>query len=175
MNLKYIYKIIDNDELKKAKLSGQYLGSSKDIQDGYIHFSGQDQVASTLKKFYSSIDNLILLKIETIESFIRSFVECKKDGAFAVFPKKTFYWETNGKTITNWKGSTIMNTKFVDPVYEAAHCLYASRLDIIKDGFWMDTKSPPEPHLVEMEELEAFDIDYNWQFKTAELLYDNIR
>ena len=67
MNLKYIYKIIDNDELKKAKLSGQYLGSSKDIQDGYIHFSGQDQVASTLKKYYSSIDNLILLKIETIK------------------------------------------------------------------------------------------------------------
>ena len=67
MNLKYIYKIIDNDELKKAKLSGQYWGSSKDIQDGYIHFSGQDQVASTLKKYYSSIDNLILLKIETIK------------------------------------------------------------------------------------------------------------
>jgi len=114
-----------------------------------------------------------LLKVETIESFVRSFVECKKDGAFAVFPKKTYYWETNGKTITNWKGATIMNTKFVDPVYEAAHCLYASRLDIIKDGFWMDTKSPPEPELVEVDELECFDIDYEWQFKVAELLYKN--
>ena len=51
MNLKHIYKIIENDELQKAKLSGEYLGSAKDIQDGYIHFSGQDQVASTLKKY----------------------------------------------------------------------------------------------------------------------------
>jgi uncharacterized protein (DUF952 family) len=71
VNLKHIYKIIDNDELKKAKLSGEYVGSSKDIQDGYIHFSGQDQVVSTLKKHYSGKDNLILLKVETLE--IRSF------------------------------------------------------------------------------------------------------
>ena len=67
MNLKHIYKIIDNVELEKAKLSGEYLGSSKDIQDGYIHFSGQDQVASTLKKYYSGIENLILLKVETLK------------------------------------------------------------------------------------------------------------
>ena len=67
MNLKYIYKIIRNDELQKAKLIGKYLGSSKDIQDGYIHFSGQDQVVSTLKKYYSGIDNLILLKVETLK------------------------------------------------------------------------------------------------------------
>ena len=67
MNLKHIYKIIDNVELKKAKLSGEYLGSSKDIQDGYIHFSGQDQVQSTLKKYYSGIENLILLKVKTIK------------------------------------------------------------------------------------------------------------
>ena len=43
MNLKFIYKIINIDELKKAKSSGTYSGSSKDIQDGYIHFSGEDQ------------------------------------------------------------------------------------------------------------------------------------
>ena len=67
MNLKHIYKIIENDELKKAKVSGEYLGSSKDIQDGYIHFSGQDQVASTLKKYYSGIENLILIKVETLK------------------------------------------------------------------------------------------------------------
>jgi uncharacterized protein (DUF952 family) len=67
VNLKHIYKIIDNVELEKAKLSGEYLGSSKDIQDGYIHFSGQDQVASTLKKYYSGIENLILLKVETLK------------------------------------------------------------------------------------------------------------
>ena len=67
MNLKHVYKIIGNDELQKAKLSGEYQGSAKDIKDGYIHFSGQDQVASTLKKYYFGIENLILLKVETLK------------------------------------------------------------------------------------------------------------
>ena len=44
---------------------------------------------------------------------------------------------------------------------------------IIKDGYWMDTKTPPEPDLFVMNELEAFDIDYQWQFDTAEVLYKN--
>ena len=67
MNLKYIYKIIDKDDLKKAKLLGKYSGSSEDLQDGFIHFSGQDQVTSTLAKYYSGIKNLILLKVETLK------------------------------------------------------------------------------------------------------------
>ena len=66
MNLKYIYKIIDNKELQEAKLLGSYSGSSKDIQDGYIHFSGEEQVESTLKKYYANQKDLVLLKVETI-------------------------------------------------------------------------------------------------------------
>ena len=66
MNLKFVYKIINNDELQKAKLSGTYSGSSKDIKDGCIHFSGQVQVESTLQKYYKGQQNLILLKIKTL-------------------------------------------------------------------------------------------------------------
>ncbi len=112
-----------------------------------------------------------LLKIETIDSFIQDFLESEREGAFAVIKKKTYYWSEEGKAITDWKGASIMNTKVVEPMYEAAHCLYASRLDIIKDGFWMDTNSPPEPELVTMDEFEAFDIDYEWQFTVGEKLY----
>ena len=116
-----------------------------------------------------------LLKIETIDSFVKSFLKSDKEGGFAVFEKKTYYWDKNGKPITDWKGATIMNTKLVEPVYEAAHCLYASRMDIIGGSYWMDTKSPPEPELFTMEELEAFDIDYEWQFKLGEKLYEDAK
>lgn len=115
-----------------------------------------------------------LLKIETIDSFVESFLNSKKESGFAVFEKKTYYWDKEGKPITNWKGATIMNTKLVEPIYEAAHCLYASKMDIIKDGFWMDTNSPPQPELFTMNELEAFDIDYEWQFKLGEKLYKDL-
>jgi len=67
VNLKYIYKIINKEDLKKAKSSKVYSGSSKDIEDGYIHFSGQEQVEGTLKKHYSDEKNLILLKVETLK------------------------------------------------------------------------------------------------------------
>ena len=67
MNLKYIFKIIDKDEWQKLKESGTYLGSSKDIQDGFIHFSGEEQVKGTLEKYYSKQKNLILLKVETLK------------------------------------------------------------------------------------------------------------
>tara|TARA_A100001515_G_scaffold144734_1_gene149767 strand:- start:1609 stop:2301 length:693 start_codon:yes stop_codon:yes gene_type:complete len=116
-----------------------------------------------------------LLSVETIDSFVSSFLQSDREGAFAVFEKKTYYWDKHGNNLTDWGGSTIMNTKFVEPVYEAAHCLYASRMDIIADGFWMDTKSPPEPELFSMQELEAFDIDYEWQFILGELLYQNLK
>ena len=67
MNLKYIFKIIDLDQWQNVKQSGTYLGSSKDKEDGYIHFSGEDQVKGTLETYYSKQENLILLKVETLK------------------------------------------------------------------------------------------------------------
>ena len=37
---------------------------------------------------------------------------------------------------------------------------------------FIDTKSPMEPELFVMEEAEAFDIDYEWQFTLGEKLYN---
>jgi len=67
VNLKYIFKIINNEEWQKVKKSGSYSGSSKDIEDGFIHFSGEDQIKGTLEKYYSKQKNLVLLKVETLK------------------------------------------------------------------------------------------------------------
>lgn len=112
-----------------------------------------------------------LLTVKTIDSFLKSFIESDKEGAFAVFEKKTYYWNKQGKPITDWQEVSIMNTKNIEPIYEAAHCLYASRLDIIEQGYWMDKNYPPQPELFVMKEIEAFDIDYEWQFQLGEQLY----
>ena len=66
MNLKYIFKILDKEEWNNAKKDGNYLGSSQDIKDGYIHFSEEEQVQETLKKYYDKKENLILLKVHTL-------------------------------------------------------------------------------------------------------------
>ena len=54
MNFKFIYKVCTEFEWKEAKNKGQLIGSKKDKEDGFIHFSGDDQVAGTLKKFYQN-------------------------------------------------------------------------------------------------------------------------
>ena len=114
-----------------------------------------------------------LLKIETIDSFTQEYINSEKDGMFGVIAKKQYFWDENRNMISNWpEDQKIMNTKTMTTTYEAAHCLYSSRTDIIKDGYWMDDNLPPKPELFVIEnELEVFDIDYEWQFQVAEKLY----
>lgn len=66
MNLEFVFKIIEKNEWKKAKKLGIYSGSTKDIEDGYIHFSEEQQVKETLNKYYKDKENLILLKVHTL-------------------------------------------------------------------------------------------------------------
>ena len=67
MNFKFVYKICTKSEWQEIKKKGQLTGSKKDLEDGYIHFSGDDQIAGTLKKFYKKQKNLILLKVDTLK------------------------------------------------------------------------------------------------------------
>ena len=67
MGFKFIYKICKPEEWLQAKNKGQFNGTKKDIEDGFIHFSGEDQVKETLEKHYSKQKNLVLLKVETLK------------------------------------------------------------------------------------------------------------
>ena len=66
MNFKFVYKICTKSEWDEIKSKGQLTGSKKDLEDGYVHFSGDDQVSGTLKKFYQNQKDLILLKVDTL-------------------------------------------------------------------------------------------------------------
>jgi uncharacterized protein (DUF952 family) len=67
MNFKFVYKICTKSEWQEIKNIGKLTGTKKDLEDGYIHFSGEDQVKGTLKKFYSNQKDLMLLKIDTLK------------------------------------------------------------------------------------------------------------
>jgi CMP-N-acetylneuraminic acid synthetase len=118
-----------------------------------------------------------LLRDTTIDRFVKQFIDQKEENLFAVMEKKQYYWNKEGKLITPWpEDQTIMNTKAVEPTYEAAHVLYASRLDIINDYRFMgDFQAEGGIKLMTMPELEAFDIDYEWQFKVGETLYNETK
>ena len=52
--------------------------------------------------------------------------------------------------------------------------MYGSRVDLLKKGEWVTNKIPYEVELITMPEIEAFDIDEQWQFETAEILYERL-
>ena len=52
MNLKFIYKICSKNEWADAQKKGSYTGGEKDLDDGYIHCSSEEQLETTLKKFF---------------------------------------------------------------------------------------------------------------------------
>lgn len=116
-----------------------------------------------------------LLSVKTIDAFVHQFVEQEEENLFAVVEKKNYYWDKKGDLTTPWPdGLDIMNTKFVEPTYEAAHCLYASRIDLIKDNKFMVDIQKENLILYSIPELESFDIDYEWQFKLGEKLYEEV-
>ena len=67
MNFKFIYKICSKSELNDAKDKRKFKGSEKDLEDGFIHFSGEEQIMDTLKKHYSNQKELIILKVDTLK------------------------------------------------------------------------------------------------------------
>ena len=115
-----------------------------------------------------------LLKTETIDGFVNQFINQEEDNLFGVIETKDYYFDKDGKLVTPWpEGQTLMNTKAVDITYKAAHVLYASRMDNIKeDRFMGNFEVEGGIKLYPMDELECFDIDYEWQFQLGEQLWN---
>jgi uncharacterized protein (DUF952 family) len=58
-----IYKISPPDMWREARTRGAFLGSPDDIRDGYIHMSTAEQVAGTLDRHFSRVDELIIAAV----------------------------------------------------------------------------------------------------------------
>lgn len=117
-----------------------------------------------------------LLKVETIDNFVKSFIETESNGMFGVFEKKTFLFNSDGEMINRFFGEdkylATLETKFVETCYEAAHSLYAGSTEDISNGIYMGSfKKKGDPSFFVMDEIECFDIDWPWQFDVAQSLY----
>ena len=121
--------------------------------------------------------SLPFLSIKTIDNFIKKYQSKNSQGQFAVVEKKNYFWYKK-KLINTWpKTLQCMNTKKVDPVLEAAHCLYASPMKIIGKGYFMgNLKKPKDIYLYKINSsLETLDIDEEWEFKSYEKIFKEIK
>ena len=92
MQSEFIYKICSKSEWIIAKQNKKFIGTKKDKEDGFIHFSDKQQVQSTLKKHYFKQKDLILLKIEALK-FDNLIWEQASDGN--MFPHLYSFLDTS--------------------------------------------------------------------------------
>lgn len=112
-----------------------------------------------------------LLKVETINNFVQDFIKSEHDNMFGVFMKKNIIWDNEKNLITKYPG--VLDTKLIEPVYEAAHCLYAGNKSQMSENIYLGNFTNNNPSLWTVDEIECFDIDHEWQFNVAEILYNN--
>ena len=59
-----IYKLVGRDEWAAAKAAGTFLGATIDLIDGYIHFSTAAQVTETARRYFSGMDDILIVAFE---------------------------------------------------------------------------------------------------------------
>ncbi|MGQ0444674.1 MAG: DUF952 domain-containing protein [Beijerinckiaceae bacterium] len=58
-----IYKIVPASLWRKAQDKGRFDGAPADIAGGYIHLSTAEQAAATAAKYFSGMDDLLLIAV----------------------------------------------------------------------------------------------------------------
>jgi uncharacterized protein (DUF952 family) len=59
-----IYKLLPTHEWVRAEVAGRYDGSEVDRRDGFVHFSGPDQVVETARRHFAGQAGLTLLTVD---------------------------------------------------------------------------------------------------------------
>lgn len=92
------------------------------------------------------------------------------DSLVGVRELKNFLMNSSGKLINNTTAIPWPRTQDLEPLYEINHTMFiANRGIYIKDG----NRLGGNPYLYAMDVLKSQDIDWPWDFKIAELLYEN--
>lgn len=79
-----IYHVCKKTEWEVAVAAGRYAGSSQDQADGFIHFSGPDQVVVSVAKHRAGQDGLVLIACD--ESKMAPGLKWEVSRGGALFP-----------------------------------------------------------------------------------------
>ncbi|MCK4809400.1 MAG: hypothetical protein KAS99_00480 [Candidatus Omnitrophica bacterium] len=112
------------------------------------------------------------LRVETIEKAIDYFLTTPYVSMTSVKKASNWFYGIDGKPINNI--DVIIDTKRSDFIYEVAHAFHIYRRDImLRHGKpWFNNKN--NPHLFEIPNIEALDIDTEEEFIMVECLYDKL-
>jgi len=117
-----------------------------------------------------------LVKVETINSFVKKFQEVE-GGLLSVKEHKHWFYTPDGefvqKNTGNEQARMTFNSKYVQTLYSNGPIKGGLMSDLEDNIYCWDQKSKPDVFIYPDEEFT--DIDYEHEFKIAEALYENLR
>lgn len=93
------------------------------------------------------------------------------DSLFTVTRRQVRFWDELARPI-NHNQHILLRTQDLPPVYEENSCLYLFTKDILQRKH---NRIGDRPYMMEMDELEAQDIDVELNFRMAEFLFKETR
>ena len=114
-----------------------------------------------------------LLKTSTINNAIESFLKKKEEGYESLFSVKTHhtrFYDKNGYDM-NHNRFKLIPTQELDPIYEENSCMY---IFTKKSLTTFNARIAENAFLFKMSDIESTDIDWEDDFKIAELLHKYI-
>ena len=60
-----IYKLFRSNEWAALQAAGETAGAPIDVTDGYVHFSTATQATETAAKYFSGVEGLVLLALQS--------------------------------------------------------------------------------------------------------------
>lgn len=109
------------------------------------------------------------ISAESIEKGLDAVLSGMNDSAFAAKKLQDFLWK-NG-TPFNYSLDHIPRTQDLDPLYEETSGFYIYERYVIED---MGRRIGQSPFIVEVNEIEAVDIDEKEDFEIADAIYNHI-
>tara|TARA_R110000851_G_scaffold260859_4_gene413387 strand:- start:3796 stop:4512 length:717 start_codon:yes stop_codon:yes gene_type:complete len=117
-----------------------------------------------------------ILKISTLNSFIDFFLKSDEDSLCSVQEHRDFFFKYDGEMFQKYNGTpeqkATFNTKFIEPLYSAGPIRAGKMSDIGKNIYMGDFNIPGSVPFFHYSSDEFVDIDYQWQFDVAEVLYE---
>ena len=167
-------ELIEVGEKHKVNIYKRSQKSANEEKDLKTILEWHDKLPENYKYFVSFSGTAPLLKRGTMENFYTNFLNSDIDGMYGVFKKKTYYWDAGGNATNGSNQSACFNTKHKDFIYEAGHCMSASKLNIIAQDKMVSLDFPEKINPFVINEIESWDIDEPWQFSVGEVLYKNL-
>ena len=110
-----------------------------------------------------------LLKEKTINDSLQIFKNefPKFDSLFSVSKINSRFWDATARPI-NHNPNILMRTQDLPAIYEENSCIYIFNADSIKNNH---NRIGQRPYMLEIDRFEAIDIDEEYDFQIAEILF----